>query len=388
MIPYGRQDLNQDDIDAVIKVLESDYLTQGPKIPEFERSIIDYCDVEFAVAVNSSTSALHIACLALGVSKGDLVWTSPISFVASANCALYCDASIDFVDIDPVTYNLSIEKLEYKLIKARADNQQLPKVLIPVHLSGQSCDMERIYTLSKEYGFSIIEDAAHAIGGYYKDKPVGSCKYSDITVFSFHPVKIITTAEGGVATTNNLELDKKMRLYRSHGVTREPSEMTKEPDGPWYYQQIVLGYNYRMSDIQAALGISQMKRLDSFIVKRNEIAAHYDKFLTNMPLITPVQKVNLLSSRHLYIIRLDLPNLIKTRNEIFQELRNEGLGVNVHYIPIHLQPFFKQIGFKLGDFPEAESYYEDAISIPLFPQMTHHEVNKVVDVLEHVLIAN
>jgi len=386
MIPYGKQDINQDDIDAVIEVLISDYLTKAPKVPEFENAILEYCGVDFAVAVNSATSALHIACLALDVGKDDLVWTSPISYVASANCALYCGAKVDFVDTDPVSYNLSIFRLQDKLERAVKNNLQLPKVVIPVHLSGQSCDMEAIYALSKEYGFSIVEDASHAIGSHYKGVPVGNCKYSDITVFSFHPVKIITSAEGGMATTNNPALADKMSLLRNHGVTRDAGKMTEKPHGDWYYQQIALGYNYRMTDLQATLGVSQMKRLDEFVQKRNQMAEYYDSSLGELPIVLPKQHPESKSSRHLYIIRLKLDELELSHKETFSQLRENGLGVNLHYIPIHLQPYYQALGFKTGDFPEAEKYYSEAVSIPLFSKMTDMEVEKVTQALSNVLM--
>ncbi len=385
MIPYGKQDINQDDIDAVVEVLKSDYLTQGPKVPQFEDNIIEYCGCEFAIAVNSATSALHIACLALDVGKNDIVWTSPISYVASANCALYCSAKIDFVDIDPVTYNLSTIKLQGKLEHAVRNNLQLPKVVIPVHLSGQSCDMEAIYALSKKYDFSIVEDASHAIGGRYKGKPVGNCKFSDITIFSFHPVKIVTSAEGGMATTNNAEIADKMSLLRNHGVTREAGKMTEKSHGDWYYQQIALGYNYRMTDLQAALGVSQMKRLNEFVNKRNEIAKLYNKSLNELPVILPVQQADSISSSHLYIIRLKLNELGLSHREIFNKLRDENLGVNLHYIPIHMQPYYQQKGFREGYLPEAEKYYTEAISLPLYSQMTEEEIEKVINVLSKIL---
>ncbi|ART79738.1 UDP-4-amino-4,6-dideoxy-N-acetyl-beta-L-altrosamine transaminase [Oceanisphaera avium] len=301
MIPYGRQDINQADIDAVIEILKSDFLTQGPKVPLFEKTVADYVGSDHAVAVNSATSALHIACLALGLGPGDWLWTSPITFVASANCGLYCGAQVDFVDIDPRTYNLCAKELEKKLITAK-QNGTLPKVVIPVHFSGQSCDMQAIHALSKRYGFKIIEDASHAIGGKYKKEPIGNCRYSDITVFSFHPVKIITTAEGGMAMTNNPQLAEKMQLYRSHGITRDPSFMTHEPDGSWYYQQIELGYNYRMTELQAALGISQMQRLDGFITQRHKLAQRYNELLADLPITLPWQHVDSDSSWHLYVI--------------------------------------------------------------------------------------
>lgn len=384
MIPYGRQDITEADIKAVIDVLHSEYLTQGPKVPDFEKKIAAYCEVGHGVAVNSATSALHIACLALGVGPGDWVWTSPITFVASANCAKYCGAKIDFIDIDPRTYNLSIERLEEKLAIAEK-KQRLPKVVIPVHLCGQSCDMNAIHDLSKRYGFNIIEDASHAIGGKYKNKLIGDCRYSDITVFSFHPVKIITTAEGGMALTDNQELAERMVLLRSHGLTRKKSMMTHAPDGPWYYQQIELGFNYRMSELQAALGISQMDRLGEFVARRHYLASRYDKELADFPIITPWQHSDSFSSFHLYIIRLKLDNIGTSHREVFEQLRTAGIGVNLHYIPVHTQPYYQQMGFKKGQFPEAERYYKEAISLPLYPGLTEPKQDEVICALGEVL---
>jgi UDP-4-amino-4,6-dideoxy-N-acetyl-beta-L-altrosamine transaminase len=369
MIPYGRQDINQDDIDVVIQVLQSDFLTQGPTIPAFEKYVANYCGVRRAVAVNSATSALHIACLALGVGKGDIVWTSPITFVASANCALYCGATVDFVDIDPRTYNLSTNRLAEKLAESEKTGN-LPKVVIPVHLCGQACDMSALYALSQKYGFKIIEDASHAIGGRYKNEPIGSCRFSDITIFSFHPVKIITTGEGGMAVTNDESLANHMARLRSHGITREPAEMTHAPDGPWYYQQLELGFNYRMTDIQAALGLSQMKRLDEFVTKRHELAANYDSIFRNSFLNTPWQHPDCYSGLHLYVIRVPVENSEFSRREVFERLRVNGIGANIHYIPIYRQPYYQCMGFNLNDFPEAEQYYAQAITLPMFPTLT------------------
>ena len=384
MIPYGRQDINQADIDSVVDVLQSDFLTQGPQVPLFEKKVSDYCGAEYGVAVNSATSALHIACLALGLGKGDYFWTSPNTFVASANCGLYCGAQVDFVDIDPLTYNLSPEELEKKLIQAKQHNK-LPKIVIPVHFAGQSCDMRKIYSLSQEYGFKIIEDASHAIGGKYLDQPIGGCQYSDITVFSFHPVKIITTAEGGLATTNNKKLSECMQLFRSHGVTRDPGLMTKEAEGSWYYQQVELGFNYRMTELQAALGISQMQRLDEFITKRHKLQERYDLLLEDLPIIKPYQDKDGYSALHLYPIQVQKDKLKSTRKEIFEALRKNSIGVNIHYIPVHTQSYYENMGFKKGDFPNAESYYESVISIPLFYAMTFEQQDQVIAVLEKVL---
>ena len=377
MIPYGRQDINQLDIDAVVEVLRSDFLTQGPVVPAFERAVANYCGAQHAVAVNSATSALHIACLALGIGKGDAVWTTPITFVASANCALHCGASIDFVDIDPHTYNLSVEQLKEKLEHAEKTGK-LPKVVIPVHLCGQPCDMAGIHALGRQFGFKIIEDASHAIGGKYKDEPIGNCQYSDITVFSFHPVKIITTAEGGMALTNNVALAKKMALLRSHGITREPNCMTRKPDGSWYYQQIELGFNYRMTELQAALGVSQMMRLDAYITQRHQLARRYDELLATLPVTTPWQHPDGYSGLHLYPVRLKLSKIERTHSQVFEYLRAKGIGVNLHYIPVHTQPFYERMVFKAGDVPMAESYYDEAISLPMYSGLKEEQQNEVI----------
>jgi len=384
MIPYGKQDINQADIDSVIDVLQSDFLTQGPQVPLFEKTVSDYCGSKFGVAVNSATSALHIACLALGLGENDYLWTTPNTFVASANCGLYCGAKIDFVDIDPLTYNLSSEELEKKLIQARKDNK-LPKILIPVHFAGQSCDMKRIHSLSQEYGFKIIEDASHAIGGKYLDLPIGGCQYSDITVFSFHPVKIITTAEGGLATTNDKDLLERMQLFRSHGVTRDSELMIKESEGGWYYQQVDLGFNYRMTELQAALGVSQMGRLDEFVTLRHKHQKRYDELLKNLPVVVPYQDMGNYSALHLYPIQIQTDIVKNTRKEIFEALRKNDIGVNVHYIPIHTQPYYENMGFRKGDYPNAENYYESAISIPLFHTMTLDQQDQVVVALKKIL---
>ena len=377
MIPYGKQDIKQADIDSVLNALQSDFLTQGPQAPLFEKIVSDYCGTEYGVAVNSATSALHIACLALGLREGDWLWTSPNSFVASANCGLYCDARIDFVDIDQQTYNMSVEELEKKLAQAKQE-KKLPKILIPVHFSGQSCDMKKIHSLSKEYGFKVIEDASHAIGGKYLDKPIGSCQYSDITVFSFHPVKIITTAEGGLATTKDKGLLERMRLFRSHGVTRDPGLMTKEAEGGWYYQQVELGFNYRMTELQAALGVSQMQRLDEFITKRHKLQERYDLLLEGLPIIKPYQDKDSYSALHLYPVKIQTNKVKNTKKEIFEALRKNGINVNVHYIPVHTQPYYENIGFKKGCYPNSEAYYDDTISIPLFSQMSVIQQDMVV----------
>ncbi|MDA3875692.1 MAG: UDP-4-amino-4,6-dideoxy-N-acetyl-beta-L-altrosamine transaminase [Halothiobacillus sp.] len=380
MIPYGRQDISDADIQAVVDVLRSDYLTQGPAVPAFEKSVTDYCGAQHGVAVNSATSALHIACLALDVGPGDVVWTTPITFVASANCALYCGASVDFVDIDSRTYNLSVERLAEKLAHAEKIGK-LPKVVIPVHLCGQPCDMVGIHALSQQYGFKIIEDASHAIGGKCRGEPIGNCRYSDITVFSFHPVKIITPAEGGMAMTNDAQLAKSMQLLRSHGITRDVNEMTHAPDGPWYYQQIDLGFNYRMTDMQAALGLSQMQRLGEFVTRRHVIAKRYDQLLADLPLITPTQHADSYSGLHLYVIRLTLEEIGKTHRQVFEALRAAGIAVNLHYIPVYRQPYYKRLGFKAGHCPEAELYYAEAISLPMYPGLTEAQQDKVIEAL-------
>jgi UDP-4-amino-4,6-dideoxy-N-acetyl-beta-L-altrosamine transaminase len=385
MIPYGRQDINQQDIDAVFEVLKSDFLTQGPKVPEFEQSVKDACNVKYALAVNSATSALHIACLALGLSKEDWLWTTPNTFVASANCGLYCGAQVDLVDIDPNTYNLCAKELEKKLIIAE-ETGKLPKIVVPVHFSGQPCDMEAIYNLSKKYGFKIIEDASHAIGGKYKNQPIGNCRYSDITVFSFHPVKIVTTAEGGMAVTNSVELAQKLELLRSHGITRDANLMTKPMDGPWYYQQVDLGYNYRMTDLQGALGVSQMQRLDEYVAKRHGLAERYNELLKELSITLPWQHEDSYSGLHLYVIRLQLNKVSKTHLEVFNGMREAGILVNIHYIPVHLQPYYQEMGFNEGQFPEAEQYYREAISLPMFPTMKEEQQNKVVSTLKELLV--
>ena len=381
MIPYGRQDISQEDINAVIDVLKSDFLTQGPVVLAFEKAVSDYCQSKYAFAVNSATSALHIACLALRVGKGDLVWTSPITFVASANCALYCGADVDFVDIDPFTYNMSVKALEEKLIKAEQLGR-LPKVIIPVHLAGQSCEMNKIHDLSKKYGFHIIEDASHAIGGKYENKAIGCCQYSDITVFSFHPVKIITTGEGGMCLTNDSNLAILLNRYRSHGIVRHPGEMTHMPDGPWYYQQIELGYNYRMTDIQAALGLSQMSRLDDFVAARHAVAKRYNDLLIEDWLELPWQHPDTYSGLHLYIIRVKKNKIGITHRQLFEKLRNAGILVNLHYIPVYKHPYYEAIGYDKQEFPNAEAYYSEAISIPMFATFTESELQFVVDAIK------
>lgn len=385
MIPYGRQEITQADVEAVVAVLRSDFLTQGPVVPRFERELAKRVGAEHAIAVNSATSALHIACLALGLGPGDWLWTSPITFVASANCGLYCGAKVDFVDIDPKTYNLCPVALERKLIQAEREGR-LPKVVVPVHLCGQPCDMAAIHALAQRFGFKVIEDASHAIGGAYQGDPIGSCRYSDITVFSFHPVKIITTAEGGAALTNNPDLAGKMSLLRSHGITRDPGQMTQEPDGPWYYQQIDLGFNYRMTELQAALGVSQLTRLDRYIERRHELARRYDARLAELPVTLPWQHPDSYSGLHLYVIRLQLGKLALSHREVFEALRESGIGVNLHYIPVYLQPYFQRMGFDSASFPQAQAYYREAISLPMYSTLTEQQQDVVVASLQKVLL--
>lgn len=384
MIPYGRQDITEQDILEVEKVLRSPHLTQGPAVPKFEQAVIAHCDAKYAVAVNSATSALHIACKAIGLGDGDWLWTSPNTFVASSNCGLYCGASVDFVDIDPETFNMSVSALERKLVTAKALDK-LPKVVIPVHFSGQPCNMKEIYELGLKYGFKIIEDASHAIGGKYLSEPIGNCRYSDITVFSFHPVKIVTSAEGGMATTNNPSLAQQMGLLRSHGITRTPSLMTKPMDGPWYYEQVELGFNYRMTDLQGALGASQMDRLTSYVSQRHTLARRYDELLKDLPVITPHQENYGYSAYHLYVILLQLENIKVSHLEVFEALRAKEIVVNLHYIPVHTQAFYRNMGFQYGDFPVAEEYYKKAISIPLFPKLTFEEQDYVVASLREAI---
>jgi UDP-4-amino-4,6-dideoxy-N-acetyl-beta-L-altrosamine transaminase len=383
-IPYGRQDIDDADIAAVVDVLKSDFLTQGPVVPRFEQEVARYCSVPHAVAVNSATSALHIACLALGLGPGDVLWTSPVTFVASANCALYCGADVDFVDIDKDTYNLSPEALEAKLRRA-SETGKLPKVVVAVHLCGQPCDMQAIDRLAKIYGFAVIEDASHAIGGRYEDGPIGDCRYSDITVFSFHPVKIITSAEGGMAVTKDAELAQRMALLRSHGITRDPNLMTHAPDGPWYYQQIDLGFNYRMTELQGALGLSQMQRIDAYVARRHELARRYDELLQGLPVTCPWQHPEGYSGLHLYVVRLKLSEIASGHLDVFKSLQNQQIGVNLHYIPVHLQPYYQRMGFKAGDFPEAERYYAEAISLPMYPKMTEAQQDFVVATLREAM---
>jgi UDP-4-amino-4,6-dideoxy-N-acetyl-beta-L-altrosamine transaminase len=381
MIPYGRQDIRQEDLDAVAEVLRSDFITQGPVVPKFEAALAEKAGAAHAVAMNSATSALHVAVAALGLGQGDLLWTTPITFVASANCGRYVGADVDFVDIDPDTFNMCPKALAIKLEQAKAAGR-LPKVIIPVHMCGQSTATREIAELVRPYGIRIVEDASHAVGGSYLDQPVGSCQYSDITIFSFHPVKIITTAEGGMALTNDADLAARMALLRSHGITRDPALMTHASDGPWYYQQVDLGWNYRMTEMQAALGLSQQNRLTEYIDARNVLADRYDQFLADLPLDLPGRLVGARSAFHLYVIRLQDAT---RRRAVFEDLRAAGIGVNLHYIPVHLQPYYRDLGFKDGDFPAAEAYYSRAISIPLFATMSEADQDEVVAQLRAAL---
>ncbi len=383
-IPYARQDINDSDIESVIKILRSDWLTQGPAIERFEETVKNYCGVRYAVAACNGTAALHLAYRALGLQPGDSLWTSPNTFVATANCALYCGARVDFVDIDPQTYNISIEALEHKLTQADKEGR-LPKIVVPVHFAGQPCDMGRIHLLSKRYGFHVIEDACHAIGARYHDDVIGSCRYSDMTVFSFHPVKIITTGEGGMVTTNNEELYERLLLLRNHGITRKPDRMQEPPHGPWYYQQIDLGYNYRMTDLQAALGVSQMQRLNQFVTKRHAIASCYNEALKPFPLKIPYQKSGCYSSYHLYVVCLKLGKIKKGRREVVEALHRAGIHVNVHYIPVHTQPYYRKLGFKPVTFPESEKFYGEAMSLPMFYGLREEDQQRVVTALKEVI---
>lgn len=383
-IPYGRQDITPEDIAAVVDVLQSDWLTQGPKIPEFEAALASYCGAQYAVVVSSATAALHLACIAAGLKGGDRLWTSPITFVASANCGLYCGATVDFVDIDPHTYNLSVSALATKLEIAEKQGT-LPKIVIPVHLAGQSCEMAALAVLAQTYGFTLIEDASHAIGGQYRGRPIGCCEFSKMAVFSFHPVKIITTGEGGAILTNDPNLYNRLIRLRSHGITRDPQQMVGDSHGPWYYQQLELGFNYRMTDLQAALGLRQLQRLDEFVERRRFLAQRYDQHLAELPLTLPFQHPDTRSSWHLYIIRLKLDQIQASHREVFAALRALGIGVNLHYIPVHTQPYYRQFGFQWGDFPNAEAYYREAISLPLYYGLTLAQQDQVIQALKQVL---
>jgi UDP-4-amino-4,6-dideoxy-N-acetyl-beta-L-altrosamine transaminase len=384
MIPYGRQSLDQADIDAVVEVLESDWLTQGPTIERFEAAMAERCEAGFGVAVCNATAALHIACLAAGLGEGDWLWTSPNTFLASANCGRYCGADVDFVDIDPLTWNLDVNALKHKLESAEREGK-LPKVLVAVAFSGQSCDMRAIAELSRRYGFVVIEDASHAVGASYAGRPVGCGEYADMTVFSFHPVKIVTTGEGGLVLTNSPERAEHLRRLRSHGMTRDPEQMDAPSHGPWYYQQVELGFNYRITDMQAALGLSQLNKLDGFLTRRRQLVARYQALLADLPLTLPTPQPEAESAWHLYVVRLQTERLQHSHRQIFEGLRAAGIGVNVHYIPVHLQPYYRDLGFAAGDFPQAEAYYAQAISLPLFPAMTDEQQDFVVDQLRRLL---
>jgi UDP-4-amino-4,6-dideoxy-N-acetyl-beta-L-altrosamine transaminase len=380
MIPYGRQSISDEDIDAVTRVLRSDFLTQGPAVPQFEQGVATAVGAKHAVAVNSATSALHIACLALDVGPGDLVWTSPNTFVASANCARYCGADVDFVDIEPSTSNMSVQALNDKLVAAK-QRGRLPKVVIPVHFAGQPCDMREIAELGQAYGFKIIEDASHAIGAKYNNGSIGDCRYSDIAVFSFHPVKIITSGEGGMILTNNSDLADRSAMFRSHGITRDTAKFKIADQGPWYYEQLALGYNYRMIDLEAALGLSQLRRLDEFVDRRNELARRYDALLEGLPFVGPVVKSDRRSSFHLYVVRLPRADR-EAHLKAFLALRESGIGVNLHYIPVHLQPYYRELGFGPGMFPEAEAHAQSAISLPLYADLSPDQQDEVVAALQ------
>lgn len=381
MIYYGKQNINESDIDRVVNVLKSDFLTQGPMIEKFEQRVAEYCGVKYAVAVTNATSALHIACKAAGLQKSDILWTSPNTFVASANCGRYCGADVDFIDIDSETYNMSVCELEKKLVTAKVK----PKVVIPVHFAGQSCEMDKINELASKYGFTVIEDASHAIGAEYKGKKVGSCTYSDMTVFSFHPVKIITTGEGGMVLTNSEDLYEKLSLYRSHGITRDEKLMQGESDGSWYYEQVDLGFNYRMTDIQAALGYSQMDRLEEFIARRRQLAKRYDELLRELPVKCPFQHGDTNSSWHIYVVRVDFNNLTINKKQLFAQMREQGIVLNLHYIPVHLQPYYRNLGFKHGYAPNSEKYYDEVFTLPLYYSLTDKQQDRIVNVLKEVL---
>ncbi|WP_219095690.1 UDP-4-amino-4,6-dideoxy-N-acetyl-beta-L-altrosamine transaminase [Pseudomonas sp. UMAB-40] len=385
MIPYGRQSLDQADIDAVVAVLQSDWLTQGPTIERFEQAMAERCQADFAVAVCNATAALHIACLAAGLAAGDRLWTTPNTFLASANCGRYCGAEVDFVDIDPLTWNLDAFALESKLEAAERDGT-LPKVLVAVAFSGQSCDMRKIAELAERYGFTVIEDASHAVGASYAGRPVGCCEFAAMTVFSFHPVKIITSAEGGMVLTHRADLAERLQRLRSHGMTRDPQQMTEPSHGPWYYQQVELGFNYRITDLQAALGLSQLNKLDHFIERRRELAARYDQLLAYLPLTLPSAQPEAGSAWHLYVVRLQTDRINLSHRQVFEGLRSAGVGVNLHYIPVHLQPYYRDLGFAEGDFPQAERYYDEAISLPMFPLLSDEQQDYVIEQLRRLLL--
>lgn len=384
MLPYGRQAVEDSDVLSVVNVLNSKWLTQGPKIKEFEDAVADYCGAKYAVTVSNGTAALHLACLSAELGNGDRLWTSPNTFVATANCAIYCNAQPDFVDIDPCTYNISVDALEAKLCESKKLGT-LPKVVIPVHFAGQSCEMERIYDLRDKYGFRVIEDASHAIGSSFKGFKVGGCKYSDMAVFSFHPVKIITTGEGGMVLTNDSNIYQKLLLLRTHGITRDEQFMDGDKEGDWYYQQIELGMNYRMTDIQAALGLSQLNRIDQYISRRHQLAKRYNEAFDKLPITLPCQHSDSYSALHLYVIRLKLEEIQRTRKDVFDFMRRQGIGVNVHYIPVHTHPYYQRLGFFKGQFPEAEKYYDECMTLPLFPGMRELEQDTVIDSLRKAL---
>ena len=380
-IPYSRQNITRKDIQSVVKVLKSNLITQGEILPKFENAILEKTNANFSIAVNSATSALHIACLALGLKKNDILWTTPITFVASANCGQYCGAKVDFVDIDLNSGLISIKSLKSKLEKAK-NEKKLPKILVPVHLCGSSCDMRKIFELSKEYGFSIIEDASHAIGGKYLNKPVGCCEFSDITVFSFHPVKIITTGEGGVAVTNNSFLAQKMRELRSHSIIRDPKKFKIKTSDEWRYEIQELGYNYRMNEMQAALGFSQLDRLEKIVKRRNFLHNQYKILLEDLPLKMLEIPPNVYSSIHLTVIKINNEDY---HRRVFNSLRENGIGVQLHYYPVHLQPLYQNYGFKKGDFPNSEEYSRKAISIPLYPELKRNDLLRVSKLLKTLL---
>lgn len=384
MIPYAHQDLDDADVQAVVDVLRSDWITQGPAVGRFERTVADYCGARYALAAINGTAALHLACRAIGLGPGDVLWTSPITFISSANCARMCGAEVDFVDIDPRTYNMSVDALEQKL-RAAAGRGRLPKVIMPVHLAGQPCEMESIGGLARQFGAAVIEDAAHALGARYRGVPVGACDHAHAAVFSFHPVKSITTGEGGMVVTQRQDLFDAAVLLRNHGMTRERARMDGESEGPWYYQQLDLGYNYRLPDILAVLGTSQMRRLDEFITRRRALAARYDARLAGLPITLPWQHPDTASAWHLYIIQLQLDRIKKTRRKVVEALHAAGIGANVHYIPVHTQPYYRRLGFSRGDFPHAEAYYDRSVTLPLFASLTEEDQDRVIAALETIL---
>lgn len=387
IIPYGKHSINEKDIETVLAVFKSEWLTQGPMVEQFEQAVAEYCGAKYAVAVSNGTAALHLACLAAGLSPGKRLWTSPNTFVASANCALYCGAQPDFVDSDARTYNLDVTAFAQKLVDGKRDGT-LPDIVIPVHFAGQSCEMEVIHALSRKYDFVVIEDACHAFGGTYRQKNIGGCQYSDMTVLSFHPVKTITAGEGGMILTNQEELAQRLRCLRTHGITRDPQLMLNESHGAWYYQQIALGYNYRLTDIQAALGISQLRRIDEFVARRRFLAQRYHALLQDLPVTLPWQHPDTNSSWHLYVIRVLVDRLTISRRQVFDQLRQQGIGVHVHYIPVHTQPYYQQMGFKWGDFPHAEQYYHEAISLPLHYELTETDQDRIVTILGDILCSH